>query len=283
MAFQQINKGIDNTGATQTILTDTAGRSKISHGQPTPISATLDAVASQIAVNSDGFSDAIFYFAPLGSHIITFEQSPDSTNGTNGTWYATLSFNQGANAAAAVTATMTTAAVSYRVSAPAGAWIRARVSTQTTAGSILAQATTTSAAAQPQITSTLSSAAVTVASTTLLPSATVGGTITPYLATALTATAAVKTTAGSLLHLNAYNPNASGVYLQFFNTALASVTLGTTAPIRSYWVPAGGLVDLDFTYYQRYATAITIGPWSVPGNSAGAAPSTGLLVNVEYI
>lgn len=284
MSFQQTNKGLDSTGATHPILTDSAGRTKISHGQPDPVSATLAALNDQIAVFSDGFSDITFYFGspPTGSNVITFEQSPDSTNGTDGTWFSVVATNQGANAAAAVTATITTANATYRVSAPAGSWVRARVSTHTS-GSISAQAVTTTSSFQSQITATLSSTTVVVASTTLLPSATVGGTTTPYFAAALTAKAAIKTTAGSVLHVNFYNPNTTDVYMQMFNTALASVTLGTTVPIRSFWVPAGGSYTDDFTYYHRYATAITIGPWSKVDNSAGAAPSLGIVTNVDYI
>lgn len=283
MAFQNINKGTDGTGAVQPIRTDTGGRTKISHGQPTAVTGTIDLVNDQVAISLDGFSDAVFYFTPLGSHVITFEQSADSTDGIDGNWFSTLAFNQGASIASAITATMTTAKVTYRISAPSAVWVRARVSTRTTAGVITVIAASTTASAQPQVTATLSSAAVSVASTTLLPSATVGGTITPYLATALTAKATIKATAGSMWHLYAYNPNTSDVYLQFFNTLLASVTLGTTAPIRSYWVPAGGSINVSLAYYQRYATGITVGPWSVADNSAGVAPTLGLLVDVEYI
>lgn len=283
MALQLLDKGMDKDGNTLPIRLDSAGRTKISHGQPDFVDGIIDVVNDQVAVNLDGFSDAVFYFRPTGSHIVTFEQSPDSTNGVDGNWYPILAFNQGTSVAAAVTATMTTLPVTYRVSAPSSVYARARVTTRTTAGNVLATAAATTAAAQPQLTATLSSAAVTLASTTLLPSATVGGTITPYFNPALTAKAAVKTAAGSLLHIHVYNPNTTDVYLQMFATALASVTPGTTVPIRSYRIPASGTYIDDFTYYQRYATAITIAPWSVPSNTAGAAPTTGLVVNLEYI
>jgi len=167
MALQQFSKGKDSTGATRIMLTDALGRQKISHGQPDAITGVINAVNEQVAVPSDGFSDALFYFDPAGSHVVTFENSPDSTNGTDGQWFPSLATNQGALAASATTTgTMTTVDSSWRVSAPAGVWIRARVSTQTTTGNINVWATTTTAAAQPQLSSVVSGA-VTMTSTTL--------------------------------------------------------------------------------------------------------------------
>ena len=281
MAFQQIQKGMDKDGGVHPISTDVQGRTKISHGQPDAISGTIDALNSAVALSSDGFSDAVFYFTPLGSHVITFEQSPNSTNGVNGAWFTTLAQDQNTVSNSTVSTTLTTTAKVFRVSAPAGAWIRARVSTMTTAGVISVLATTTTAFAQPQLSTTISG---TLGVTQYPnPNTGAGGTTTPYLALALTAKAAIKTGAGSVLHINAYNPNATDSYIQFFNTALASVTVGTTVPIRSYRVPANSTIDIDFATYQRYTTAITIAPWSVAGNATGTAPSVGLLVNVDYV
>lgn len=259
------NSGVDTTGTRRPLLIDVAGRTKISHGQPDAITGTIDAVNSQVAVLSDGFSDAIFYFSPTGSHVISFEQSPNSTNGTDGTWFTALAQNQGSVTASAVsTGTITTAASSWRVNAPAGTWIRARVSTQTTAGTITYFATTTTASAQPQISATVGSTVTT--STYLSPSTTTGGVTSRYFAAALTAKAAVKTAAGSVTYVNIYNPGTSGCFLQWFNTALASVTVGTTAPVESYWIPAGGGYTEPFDTYDRFTTAITIAPWSVADN-----------------
>jgi hypothetical protein len=53
---------------------------------------------------------------------------------------------------------------------------------------------------------------------------------------ALTAGATtVKSTPGTLLSAACYNPNAVGVWLQFFDTA-SSITLGTTIPIFQWYI-----------------------------------------------
>lgn len=274
------------SGTETTIATDGSGRVKISHGQPDSITAVLDAVGTQIAVPSDGFSDAIFYFDPAGSHVITFENSPNSTDGTDGQWFPSLASNQGANASSATTTgTITTTDSSWRVSAPAGTWIRARVSTRTTAGAINTWATTTTAAAQPQITATVNSAPTTAVTPSVATNA--GGYTSRYLSASLTAKDAVKTGAGSIVRMAVYNPNTTPVWLQFFNTALASVTVGTTAPVETFMIPPGdgttpGAYTEVLTNYDRFSNAITIAPWSVPDNSAGSAPATGLIVNIGY-
>lgn len=279
MALSQLLKGIDINGATRSILTDIAGRTKISHAQPDNVVGSIDLANEAVAVNLDGFSDAVFFFAPLGNHIITFEQSPDSTNGINGAWYPTLASNQTLPAVAASTATITTIAIAYRISAPSAIWVRARVSTRTTAGAVAVIAAATTAMAPAQVTSTNSGAIVTYP----LPLTSAGGSSTPFFATGQSAKFSIKNTAAALCHLNVYNPAGTDTYLQLFNVLLASVTIGTTAPLRSYRVPAGGIIDMDFSVYQRYSVSITAGFWSVPDNTAGSAPATGCMVNADYV
>jgi hypothetical protein len=54
---------------------------------------------------------------------------------------------------------------------------------------------------------------------------------TPFLANALSTTVkSVKSSAGQLGMLQCYNPNSAQVYVQVFNAASGSVTLGTTTP-----------------------------------------------------
>lgn len=276
--------GIDFANVERTLRTDDAGRLKISHGQPTAITGTLSALNNRVSVVGDGFSDVIFYFTGTTVQTVTFEQSWNSTDGSDGTWFPVLAANQGAVSAASVTAAITSVHT-YRVSAPAGSYISVRTSAFTSGASSVAAVTTT-AMAQAQVTSSISGTIA--ANSTATFSATAGGYTTRFFNSSVTAKTAVKTSAGSVVKIAAYNPNSAPVWLQFFNTALASVTPGSTVPVESYMIPAatgsspGSYVEIPY-YYSRFTTAITIAPWSVAGNSAGVAPETGLVVNIGYV
>lgn len=268
--------GISNAGYAKELLLDPAGRMKISHGQPSPVGGSLSAVDATVAVIGDGFSDVIFYFMGTTVQTVTFEQSPDSTNGTDGNWYPVLGTSQSSNTQAATTASLTGTAT-YRISAPAGSYIRVRT-TAYTSGLSTVMAVTTTASAQPQISAVVTS----VPTTTVTPaiSTSASGFTSRYFNAALTAVATVKASSGSIVYMNFYNPNATVVYMQLFNNTTA--TLGTTTPTFSIAVPPNANYDITFPYYNRHTTGITIGPWSVPGNSAGSAPGTGLVVNIGY-
>jgi len=64
-------------------------------------------------------------------------------------------------------------------------------------------------------------------------------------ATALTSTAQViKASAGLLYGYYIYNPNAVASFVQFYNTAAASVTVGTTNPLFMLTIPASSAANL---------------------------------------
>lgn len=113
------------------------------------------------------------------------------------------------------------------------------------------------------------------------PLGTAGG-ITPLKLNALTNGAiAIKASAGQLLMLQCGNTNASEAYVQVYNVAFGSVSVGTTAPTLSIPIAAtstGGfalsLVGLQFgTAISAAATTTATG---------GTGPSTALDCNVGY-
>ena len=55
-----------------------------------------------------------------------------------------------------------------------------------------------------------------------------------------------------------YNPNTADAFLQFYDLAQGSVTVGTTTPKLSLWVPGGGALDAPFTVPVSFLTAITV-------------------------
>ena len=67
----------------------------------------------------------------------------------------------------------------------------------------------------------------------------------PKLITNLTNTAQnVVATEANLYGVHLYNPNGAGVYVQIFNVVATSVTLGTTDPSISFYIPATGGYDI---------------------------------------
>jgi hypothetical protein len=73
---------------------------------------------------------------------------------------------------------------------------------------------------------------------------------------------------------------ATAAWIQIFNLASGSVTLGTTAPIKEFLVPFGTTQSLTFPVGIAFGTAITI---AATTTEEGATPSaSGVIANVDY-
>ena len=98
----------------------------------------------------------------------------------------------------------------------------------------------------------------------------------------LVATAqAVKASAGQLYGYYVYNPEAAVTFLHWYNTAAASVTVGTTNPMMSFAIPAGAAANLSFPAGVVFSNA----GWSVAATTTAAgnsAPATGLSLVAWY-
>lgn len=92
----------------------------------------------------------------------------------------------------------------------------------------------------------------------------------------LTSTAvAAKNAAGTFYGITVINPNSTAEYVQVFDAAPGSVTLGTTPPKMFFWVPPGGAWEEKFaTFGVAFATGITVAATTTATGST--APSTGL-------
>lgn len=130
------------------------------------------------------------------------------------------------------------------------------------------------------ITNALPTGTNTLGGVNLVP-ATTGGLLTMNAtssdgATALTSTAQViKATAGQLFGYYIYNPNATAQFVQFYNTAAASVTVGTTNPLFMLTIPPTSAANL------MGETGITFSnagwSWAATTTAGGnGAPSTAL-------
>jgi len=95
-------------------------------------------------------------------------------------------------------------------------------------------------------------------------------------ATALTNSAQViKASAGQLYGYFIYNPNSSAQFVQFYNTAAASVTVGTTNPLFMLTIPATSAANVEFTNGITFSNAGW--SWAATSTAGGnGAPSTAL-------
>lgn len=93
--------------------------------------------------------------------------------------------------------------------------------------------------------------------------------------TALTNSAqAIKASAGKLMGYYIYNPNTSAVFVQFYNTASGSVTVGTTNPLFMITIPSSSAANLALPFGVNFGTAIS---WAATSTAGGnGAPSTAL-------
>ena len=86
---------------------------------------------------------------------------------------------------------------------------------------------------------------------------------------------AAKNAAGTFYGITVVNPNATVAYVQVFDAAPGSVTLGTTPPKMFFWVPAGGAWEEKFaTYGVAFSSGITVAATTTA--TGNTAPSTGL-------
>lgn len=104
---------------------------------------------------------------------------------------------------------------------------------------------------------------------------------TNYFNSALTSTkVAVNASGGNVYGYHIYNPNGSTAYVQFFNVASASVTVGTTTPNMVVAIPPLGWADLDGGMPIGFATALTVAATTTSTGSGN--PTNGLMTNIRY-
>ena len=83
---------------------------------------------------------------------------------------------------------------------------------------------------------------------------------------------------GYLYALEVQNPNATAAYLQIFDHA--SPTLGTTAPVQSFLIPASGAMDKAFAIPLAFTNAIKYAATTTATGAVG--PVAGLILNAVY-
>lgn len=92
----------------------------------------------------------------------------------------------------------------------------------------------------------------------------------------------VKASAGQLYGYYAYNPETAVSFVHFYNTASASVTVGTTNPLFTIAIPGGSAANLAIPQGITFSNA----GWSVAATTTAGgntAPATGVSLTVWYM
>lgn len=93
----------------------------------------------------------------------------------------------------------------------------------------------------------------------------------------------IKASAGQVYSIAAFNTNASARYLKLYNATAANVTVGTTTPVLTYYLPGTGGFVLDIPYGLAFGTAITAAATTgVADNDTGAPSANDVIVNIGY-
>jgi len=265
------------------IRVDEEGRVKVSSKTASfPVTTgNLTTAAQTVIVDCRRASNVMLHVKNTGSvtHAAgqyAFEGSLDSTNGTDGTWFAVQAVRTNANTIETATGTLSmTAGVglayAWEASVNAVQWFRVRCTTTATASSIATwTAQRGSYATEPipasQVTGTQ---AVSGTVTTTAPT----GTAYSVTTAASTNAAVVKGSAGSLYDLTLSNPTATAAYVKLYNKATAP-TVGTDVPVLTIPVPASSCIPVTLgAIGKRFATGIGIAV-----TAAAVATDTGVTV-----
>lgn len=93
----------------------------------------------------------------------------------------------------------------------------------------------------------------------------------------------IKGTAGSLYGYYFANTNASARYLKFYNATAANVSVGSTTPVLTFYLPGSSAGHISFAYGIPFDTAITAAATTaVADNDTGAPSANDVILNAFY-
>lgn len=238
-------------GDLNTLNMDEEGRLKVA-SKPASYAATVGNVTSAtstVVVNTERFSNLMIHCAgTFAGANCTFEGSLNSTNGTDGNWFAVQAIRSNANTIETTTGVLGAApAYAWELSVNAMKWFRIRA-TAWTSGTQTWTMIPGTYATEPipgaQISGTQPVSGTVTATVT-------GGTVLPVTPTTLFTNSAattnatlVKNTAGTLWSIAVSNTNAAARFLKLFNLTTAP-TVGTSVPVFTVAIPSNGTVMVN--------------------------------------
>lgn len=253
---------VDTDGDYATLKTDEAGRLKVAT-QPASyamVSGNITASGQNVACDVSRASNVVVMMntASLAGHNCTFEGSLDSTNGTDGTWFALQAVRSNANTIENTTGVLAaTPAYSWELSVNACNYFRIRA-TSHTSGTATWKIQRGTYATEPIPAAQISGTQPVSGTVTANQGTLVTPTASNINSAASTNATSVKASAGTVYSITASNTGASTRYVKLYNKASAP-TVGTDVPVLTIPVPAGGVVNVPFgTTGHRLATGIAL-------------------------
>lgn len=256
--------------------TDNEGRLKVS-GKPSylaPTTGTITANGQTVFADVSRASNLVIHCKGTFSTVnVTFEASIDSTNGTDGTWWAVQGVRSSPGTIEGTTGNLSAApAYSWEFSVNGYNWFRVRATaytsgTQTWVFQRGSYATEPAPAVQTHAvtgsgTFTVGGSLTSAGTTTNTPAA---GTQLFVTTGATTNAAFAKASAGSLYEVTISNHTGATIYVKFFNKTSAP-TLGTDLPVMTIAVASGATDTREFgALGKRFATGIA---YAVTANAA---------------
>ena len=240
---------------------DETGRLKVA-SQPSSYAAVTGAITANgqtIATNCERYSNLMVHcFGTFSTVNCAFEGSLNSTNGSDGNWFALQAIRSNANTIETTTGNLSAApAYAWELSVNGLKWFRVRA-TAFTSGSQSwvfvpgTYATEPIPGAQVSATQAVSG---TVTATNVVGSTPTASNVNSAATTNATS---VKATAGTVYSILAYNAGAGAAFVKFYNKASAP-TVGTDVPIFVLAVPAAGHVQVQFGIQgNRFGTGIAL-------------------------
>lgn len=279
-------------GDLNTLNMDEEGRLKVA-SKPASYAATVGNVTSAtstVVVNTERFSNLMIHCAGTFAGVnCTFEGSLNSTNGTDGNWFAVQAIRSSANTIETTTGVLAAApAYAWELSVNALRYFRIRATAWTSGAQVWTLFPGTYAT-EP-IPGAQSSGTQPVSGT--VTATVTGGTVVgvaPTTTNAILSSAAttngtvVKASAGTIYGLTVSNTGATAAFVKLHNST--TITVGTTAVALTVPVPAGGVVSLAWgTQGMRYATGICYSITNLAADTDTTAVGlNNVKVNLSYI
>lgn len=237
-------------GDLNTLNMDEEGRLKVA-SKPASYAATVGNVTSAtstVVVNTERFSNLMIHCAGTFAGVnCTFEGSLNSTNGTDGNWFAVQAIRSNANTIETTTGVLGAApAYAWELSVNALRYFRIRATAWTSGTQVWTlipgtYATEPIPGAQVSGTQPVSGSLTSAGTTTNTPATPTPSNVN---STATTNATLVKGSAGTLYNIGASNTGAAAAFIKLYNKATAP-TVGTDVPVLTLVVPASGNVDFD--------------------------------------
>lgn len=249
--------------------------------------ADLTVVTGSITAAAQNVSTPVALFSNLSismiattlvGHNASFEVSNNSTNGTDGQWYAVQAVRSNANTVETTTGVLTATPVymwQLNVSDYQYFRVRAAAHTSGTAAYILSPSPYVSEPVpSAQVTATQPvSGAVTVSGTATTTPVTPSTTFTNSAAT--TNATLIKNTAGTLWSIVVSNVNAATRFLKLYNLTVAP-TVGTSVPVFTIAIPTGGTVTIQGgSNGLRFSTGISLAITAAAADADATAVAAG--------